>query len=373
LYTPGSSYTYGGQSGVGLSNIGNPNLRWEVTKTLSGGVDLGLLNRINVTVDAYTRRSDNLLQQVLLPSLSGFVNQWQNVGSVRNSGIELQLSADVIKHKDFSWNASFNFSYNHNSIISVASDSLRQGFYTAETYYLHPGEDINTLKAVKYHGVDPQTGKPQFEKLIFDASGHRIGVQLVNTLAEVNQSSDTRQMQTVGSFQPRYYGGFINNFSYKNFSLNVVITYTLKFFMHDGLAEQMQAGTFMNYFNQVSFTKSQRLWTHAGQTDATDPWLYYQVKASYSGTDKYIHDASNARLRSVRLSYNLPVSWMKRAHLTGCTFYVNGDNLYTLYSKKIVTSDPEGPSVGTAQDFGGSVGSAIGAPRRYVFGMQVNF
>ncbi|SEW19585.1 SusC/RagA family TonB-linked outer membrane protein [Chitinophaga arvensicola] len=373
LYRPGSAFIYGGTPGVGLSNIANPDLRWEVTKTLSTGLDIGLFGRINATIDAYSRRSENLLQQVALPAVAGFPNQWQNIGVVRNSGVEVLVNADIIRRKNFTWNAAVNFSYNQNKIISVANDSLKQGFYQGESFYLRPGDDINALKAVKYAGVDPETGKPQFEKKIFDADGHQTGVQLVNTLNEVGQAVDSRQMQTVGSFQPKYYGGVTNTFTYKQFSLNVLITYTLKFVMKDVLAEQMQAGTFMSSFNQVNFLKGQRLWTHPGQTDATEPWLYYQVKTNYDGSDKYIHDASNVRLRSVRLSYTLAQDLMKRAHLTSCTVYVSGDNLYTWYSKKIVTSDPEGPSVGNSQDFGNSIGSSIGVPRRYVFGVQVNF
>lgn len=373
LYRPGTAYTYAGQQGMGISNVGNPDIRWEVTKTASAGVDLGLFNRVNATVDAYTRRSDNLLQQVILNALAGFPNQWQNVASVRNTGVEVLVNADIIKGKSFSWNASFNISYNHNSIVKVARDSLKQGFYTSESFYLHPGEDINTMKAVHYVGVDKETGKPQFEKRIFDANGHQSGSQIVNTVAEVGQAADTRQMQTVGSFQPRYYGGFNNTFAYKRFTLNILITYALKYVMHDGLAEQMQRGYYLTSFNQMALTKQQHPWTHAGQADANEPWLYYQVNANFSGTDKYIHDASNVRLRNVRLSYSLPDEWMKRAKLAGVTAYVSGDNLYTRFSHKIIASDPEGPSVGQAQDFGESLGSSLGAPRRYVFGLQVNF
>ena len=86
-----------------------------------------------------------------------------------------------------------------------------------------------------------------------------------------------------------------------------------------------------------------------------------------------MHDGSHARLRSVRLGYALPQSLLKKLRLSQANFYVSGDNLYTLYSKELISSDPEGPSVGMAQDFGGSIGSAIGVPRRYVFGLQLGF
>jgi TonB-dependent starch-binding outer membrane protein SusC len=370
LYDP--SYTYSGQGAAQISILGNPNLRWEVTKTFSGGFDLGLFKRINATVDFYNRRSQDLLQKVTLPSLSGFPTQWQNVAEVRNNGLEILINSENIVRKNFRWSTSFNISFNRNRILHVANDSLRQGFYSANSYYLFKGDDINTLKAVKYAGVDPQTGKPRFEKLLFDAKGSVNGKEYVNTLDEVNATSDTRQFQTIGSFQPKYYGGLTNTFSYKQFSLNILITYAVKYTIHDDYAEQMQ-GTSPTSNNQIAYLKSQVQWTHPGQTNATDPSVYYQATTSFFGSSKYMHDGTNARLRSVRLSYDLPAGMMKRWKMANCTVYVSGDNLYTVYSKNIVASDPEGPSVGQAQSFGLSNGSNIGVPRRYVFGLQANF
>ena len=370
LYDP--RYTYSGQGAATISILGNPSLRWEVTKTISGGIDLGLFKRINATIDFYDRRSQDLLQQVTLPPLAGFPTQWQNVGEVRNSGLEILINSNNIVHKNFRWTTSFNISFNRNRILHVANDSLRQGFYSANSYYMYKGDDINSLKAVKYAGVDPQTGKPRFEKLLFDDKGKVSGKEYVNTLDEVDAPDDTRQMQTIGSFQPKYYGGMTNSFTYRQFSLDILITFACKYVMHDGYAEQMQ-GEYLTNYNQISYRKSQVIWTQPGQTNATEPSLYYQVNTSAFGSSKYIHDGTNARLRSVRLSYDLPSSLMKQWKMSNCTLYVSGDNLYTAYSRKSITSDPEGPSVGNAQQFGESNGSNIGVPRRYVFGLQVNF
>ncbi len=124
--------------------------------------------------------------------------------------------------------------------------------------------------------------------------------------------------------------------------------------------------------NQLAFRSHQKLWTAPGQTDATEPSLYYNSTTSFFGSSKYVHDASHAALRNVRLSYDLPASLLKRLKSAACTFYFSADNLYTLYSKKIISSSPEGPSVGEAQDFGNG-GGTLAIPRRYVFGLQVTF
>jgi len=369
LYKGGQVYS--GQSAATIAILGNPDLRWEVTKTVSAGIDAGLFKRIRATVDFYSRTSQDLLQKVQLPVLTGFATQWQNVGSVKNQGIEVLINSTNIQTKNFQWSTSFNITYNRNRIVKAAKDSLRQGYATFNAYYLFKGEDINTLKAIKYAGVDAQTGKPQFEKLLFDDQGHMTGKQLVNTVAEVDPS-DTRQYQTVGSFQPRVYGGLTNTFTYKQFSLNILITYAFKYYINDDLARSIQGANVPRY-NQLAFRKNQVLWTHPGQTNATDPWLYYNSSTNYYASSKYIHNGSNARLRTVRLSYDLPAAMTRKAKMAGASVYFSADNLYTIYSKNIVAADPEGPSVGQAQDFGNSIGAGLGIPRRYVMGLQLSF
>lgn len=370
LYDP--RFTYQDQGGAIISVLANPDLQWEITKTYSAGVDLGLFNRVTASIDYYQRRSEDLLQKITPDAVTGIPAQWKNVATVQNKGWEVLLNADNIIRKDFRWTTSFNISFNRNKIINVANDSLRQGFYNANSYYLFPGDDINGLKAVPYAGVDPETGKPRFEKQIFDEKGNVTGVTYVNTLAEVGAASDPRQFRHIGNFQPKFYGGLTNTFSYKNFSLDVLITYAFDYVVNDDLAEQMQGANLTSY-NQIALLKSQRMWTHAGQTDATEPELYTHVNSDYFGSSKYIHDGGHARLRSVRLGYDLPQSVLKALRLSQFHFYVSGDNLYTLYSKNLVSSDPEGPSVGQAQDFGGSIGSGISIPRRFIFGLQLGF
>ncbi|MBV7529664.1 SusC/RagA family TonB-linked outer membrane protein [Chitinophaga sp. sic0106] len=369
LYDPREVYS--GSGAATITVLGNPDLRWEITKTLSTGIDVELFNRLTANIDFYRRRSQDLIQKVTLPPMAGFPTQWQNAAVVQNTGLEVVLNSQNIMRRNFTWNTSFNFSWNKNQIVSLANDSLRQGYYDQNSFYLYKGDDINSLKAVKYAGVDPQTGKPLFEKLQFDAKGQRIGVEYVNTLAEVGADRDSRQFQTVGSFQPRFYGGLTNTFSYKNFLLSVLITYAIKYTMTNNYAANAQMA-FIDRFNQLKYTNAQIPWTTPGQTNATEPSLYYQATTNYFGSDKYMHDASNASLRNIRLSYELPKAFIERLKLANATVYATADNIYTLYSKKIIASSPEGPAVGEAQNFGNS-GGVLGIPRRYMIGAQLSF
>ncbi|BAV05028.1 outer membrane protein, nutrient binding [Filimonas lacunae] len=369
LYQPGS--IYGGQAASTIAILGNPSLRWEVTRTVSTGLDVGLWNRFNASVDFYNRDSRDLLQKVTLPAVAGFRTQWRNVAAVRNRGIELLINSTNVRNKNFQWTSSFNISYNTNSIIKVADDSLKQGYSTG-TYYLYKGEDINAMKAIRYSGVDAQTGKPLFEKLLFDEKGNIAGKQYVNTVAEVGGQSDPRQFQTLGSFRPRYFGGLTNTFTYKQFSLNVLITYAFKYIVND-YNSSFQQGSYIPSVTQLAFRSNQKVWTQPGQADATEPMLYYHSNTSYYASSKSMHDGSHARLRSIRLGYELSSFMTNKLRISGMTLYVSADNLWTVYSKNLLAADPEGPSVGEAQSFGNSVGAGLGAPRRYVFGVQVIF
>ncbi len=371
LYDPTITYSDNGAATIAV--LGNPNLHWEVTKTFSAGVDMQLFKRLTATIDIYNRRSEDLLQKVQLPILAGFPSQWQNAATVQNRGVEVVLNAKNVERKHFSWSTSFNFSFNKNQIVSVANDSLKQGYYAQNSYFLKKGDDINSLKAIKYAGVDPATGKPRFEKLVFDDKGNRIGVEYVNTMAEVDAASDSRQFQTIGSFQPRFYGGLTNTFTYKRLSLSVLITYAIKYTITDNYAASAQVGwQTIGRQNQIKYSNHQKPWTTPGQTDANEPALYYQGTTDFFGSSKYMHDASNAALRNVRLSYDIPQSLLDRLKLSTLTVYLSADNLYTLYSKNIIASSPEGPSVGQAQDFGNAAGT-LSIPRRYMFGLQVSF
>src|SRR5690606_12985473 len=102
-----------------------------------------------------------------------------------------------------------------------------------------------------------------------------------------------------------------NNFAYKNFSLNVLITFAYGYVITDDLAQQNQGSNITSY-NQLAYRKHQRQWTTPGQTDATEPELYTHANTDYFGSSKYMHDGSHARLRSVRLGYDFPKPWLRK-------------------------------------------------------------
>lgn len=328
LYNPGLQY--GGQSAAVIASLGNPDIGWETTQTLSMGADFGFLhNRITGNVDYYRRNSINLIQKVNLTAAIGFPSQYQNTGNVQNRGWEIMLNTENIKTKDFSWTTNFNISFNKNQLLKAFGDSL----FTVNNgipIYLHPGEDINTIKAIKEAGVDPQTGNPLYEKLIFDAKGKQIGVQLVQSLDSVVSLNDPRQLQTLGSIQPKFFGGMTNTFTYKNFSLSVLLYFQYGNMMFNNNKFEFQMFS-VSRSNEIAYIKGQRLWTTPGQTNATEPSLYAQENSDWFNmyNSHFYDNGSYLRVRNVRLSYDLPHSLLNKLKIVHAEFYISGDNLFT--------------------------------------------
>lgn len=367
-------FQYSGQSAAPVASLANPDIGWETTKTLSTGIDFGFLNnRITGSADYYDRRSVGLIQKATLTAAIGAPGQFQNVATVQNKGLEIMLNTENIKSGNFNWNTNFNISFNKNRLLKAAGDSLYVG--ADLDFYIHPGEDVNIVKAVKYAGVDPQSGHALYQELIFDAAGKVTGTKNVQDANQVLTDGGNREKQVLGTTTPKFFGGMTNSFSYKNFTLSVLLYFVYGDEMLNNYARDFQ-GNSITYYNQLAYVKGQVIWDQPGQTNATEPSRYWQVNdGSYFGVlhSHFYVDGSYLRIRNVRLSYDLSQSLLKKVKIPSAELYLSGDNLHTFTRKGFIGADPEGPYVGGGYFNLQSVGYGLGAPRRYLFGLNVTF
>jgi TonB-linked SusC/RagA family outer membrane protein len=371
LYNPG--LTYGGQSAAVIASLGNPDIGWETTRSLDAGTDFSLFHdRVSGSVDYYNRLSIGLIQKVSLTGALGFAGQYQNSGNVSNKGWEVLLNTVNIKTRDFRWTTDFNITFNKNRLEKAYGDSLN---ISTEGYYIRQGEDVNSVKAIKEVGVDPASGNPLYQKLIFDSKGHVTGSQTVQSIGEVLSEGDDRQYQNIGSLQPKYFGGITNTFTYKHVSLSVLLYFQSGnlLFNQDRFDFQMNSVT---SYNQIAYIKGQSLWTTPGQKNATEPSLYAQANGDWwnSLNSHFYDNGSYLRVRNIRLSYDLTGSFLKKAGITQAQVYASGDNLFTFTHKGFLGSDPSGEYAGDAfQQSTGGVGFGLGTPRKYLLGLNVTF
>ena len=159
------NYQYGGDPAGIINQLGNRTITWERAYVRNLGVDIGLFNRITLAADFYSKRNTDLLQRVATPSILGVPSQYQNIGAMLNRGVELVLSSQNLAGK-FTWTTALNLSFNKNKVTKLYDHKLSNGYFGT----IKEGDNIATIRAVKWMGVDSETGKPQFERLEFDAT-----------------------------------------------------------------------------------------------------------------------------------------------------------------------------------------------------------
>ena len=221
-----SSYNYGINGTYGLAQIADPNLKWESSEKYSIGFNARLLNRINVDFDYYYTKSSDLILDVPQSPSKGIPGNiiTTNAGKMRNSGIELTVSADVIKNSDFTWETSFNITTNKNKVISLADgvENILKGDNGGLeiTNITVPGKSIGRLYLYPTAGVDPKSGRrvfitPEGDRtlLMFEKGGwfYEDGTEYAGEFEPVD----------CGNTLPTWYGGWTNNFKYKGFDLSL--------------------------------------------------------------------------------------------------------------------------------------------------------
>jgi TonB-linked SusC/RagA family outer membrane protein len=366
LYSIDQSANYGGIPGAYPTQKANPNLTWEKIKTANIGLDFGLFKRIDVSVDVYQKTSSALLFQVPLPATSGYDYEFENIGSVRNRGLEINVTSKNLVG-EFKWETNFNMAFNRNKVISLESgEAMIDG---GASQPVAVGHDINDWSMPIWAGVNPANGDPQWEQLVTDANGN-VTKKLTNSYANA-----TRQF-TGTSASPKFTGGITNTFSYKGFSLstffnfvygNKVYNDSRAYFDNDGLYDS---------YNAMVPPSDWTRWTKPGDI-ATEP------KAVQGGNNnsnqqstRYLENGSYLRLRNATLGYQLPHQWISSLKIRSARIFVSGDNLVTF--TKFSGVDPEvdlsPPLDGNGNRVAGGASSfKYPISRKLLFGINVGF
>jgi len=300
-------------------------LQWEETKKLNIGLDLGFINdRILLTGNYFLNKSSNQLLTRSLSITSGFPSIETNLPAlVQNEGLELSLATVNIKSNIFKWSTNFNITTFSNKLISF-NDPV-----SAETYkdIFIVGQPINFVRAYRYSGVNSQTGIYEFiNKEGNTTSNPGLGEENKTVIIDPSQ---------------KFYGGFQNNLTYKNFSLDFLFQFVNQL-GKDGTKfgiNNSGRGTISN--NQpLSFLDR---WENSGDISniqKTSAVSIYNTAARYpSNSDAAWTDASYVRLKNLSFSWQIPDSFAKRLHAKNCRLYAQGQNLLTITAYKGL--DPE--------------------------------
>ncbi|WP_233254143.1 SusC/RagA family TonB-linked outer membrane protein [Hymenobacter sedentarius] len=327
-------YAYAGVTAVGLraNSIGNSSLTWEHTTSANYAVDFGVLkNRITGTVEYYDAKTSNLLLARQIPIITGYNSILDNVGSVRNQGIEATLTTANVQTPNFTWETSLNFSAVRNRVTQIfgtGADDIGSNLFIGKPLY---GIYTYVKTGVWQQGEDVSKTDP----------GAKPGdLKFADINGDGKIDSNDRQYQ--GTALPDWQGGITNTLTYKGLSLRVFLQTVQGVLRNNGNLNFVDLGGRVNLPQEIGYWTPQNLSQDRPGLNFTNPRGY-----------GYPSDASFTRLKDVTLSYSVPATLTEKWHLGNLSVYVSGRNLYTW--TKWVGWDPEqGYTVGNGTGNGGT-------------------
>lgn len=380
---------YGGQSTLAFSSVGNNLLKWETSKKTDIGISFSTLkNRLSGEIDWYKNDIDDLLLGVPQSPSAGLpTNVFANVGKMYNKGLEISLNATPISKKDFTWNTSFNITFNKNEVTSLAPglpsiETSTSGLETVSRTM--PGYSLGTLWVVRTNGVDPTTGKRVFVNAngtnvyyqYYAAAGtYNYSTQADGTVKYVSPTGGTSITQAADAVmyantQPKNYGGWDNTFKYKNLDLNVLLTYQKGFYV---------------YYGSNAGLHDQRWWNNARDV-LTDAWSAKGDVGKIYAKPVYGDNVSNGsampldinvfkgdfvKVKNITLGYTLSKQLSDKMKISSFRFYVSAQNaaIFTKYPGP----DPEVSSNGNSATSQGVDRNTAGNARTLLFGLNIGF
>jgi TonB-linked SusC/RagA family outer membrane protein len=370
-YTNG--YTIENASGhaavVSQSYMGNRDITWETQNNFNTGFDFEFWNgRLSGSIEYFYRKTTDMLFSFPLPTSYGYSSYYDNVGDMRNSGIEVDLSGDVIRKKNFTWSLNANLTHYRNKITYLANENKTttvEGYdgYASSIYFYGEGLPLYTYYIPKYAGVDKETGKSLWYMDTYeeDADGNSV----VTGRTTTDSYSDATDY-LCGTALPDLYGGFGTSFRYKGFDLSVDFVFQLGGKVYDyDYASLMACPTTTSGRGSAIHVDMLKAWT----TDNTDSNIpRWQLNDSYAAaqSDRFLTSGSYLSLQNVNFGYTLPAHIAKSLKLQKFRVYVTGDNLW-LWSKR-QGLDPRQSFSGA-----GSTGSYYSSIRTISGGVSLTF
>ncbi len=373
-----------------ISQIGNPNLQWETTHEYNGGLDVGLFkNRIRFSLDAYYKKTYNLLYNYRLPLTTGYSQVSANVGNIDNKGVEFEIHTRNIEHKNFSWNTDFNIAWNKSEVTDLGGNDNVVLYYMGNGVnqnitYLLLGQPLGVIK-----GYKTEIYKSWDEVYADDAVWVEDPLSMQTRpgmLKYVDQNGDgvidDNDKVVLGQALPNIMGGFTNTFNYKNWSLTVFFNYALGGKIVNTNVTKLdtyQAG------NNNSYADALNAWRPANPITGDQGWAggTKPIPASYSSQstarqytanviDRWVEDGSYLRLKTLSLSYTVPEKFSRKIGMQRLILSLKATNLWTLTEYR--GFDPEmSSSVGTSNSTLGIDRSSYPAVKTFTFNLNITF
>lgn len=340
LYTPSA---HNGVASYGTDGRrGTPEITWEKQKQTNIGIDLSFFNRrLNISMDGFFINNSNLLMQHNLPNTSGYTYTVENIGELQNRGFELTIDATPVTTRDFTWNISANLGLDRNKVTKLYGDvdEILSGGRTGNIFI---GESLSNIYSLKAGGIANESNRSQWDGI--DYSGRTIGLGDLYALDISGPDGvpdgivDSYDRAIYGNTDPKFYGGFSTDLTWKGLSLNAVFSYSV--------GGHRVSDYYESLISSIGESNA--------STDLLDRWTPENTGAffprrmrnadGYSAygageTDRYIQSTSFLRLSTLSLSYNFPKRILNKIRMNNLRLYFTASNVFTITKYK--GYDPE--------------------------------
>ena len=396
--------TPGNPAYVPSSTLGNQGLQWETLHATNLGLDISLFNRrIDITAEWYNNQISDMLLKSIIPSSTGYANQYQNVGTMRNRGWEFTVSTTNVKTSNFRWTTDLNLAFNKSKVLSLEEDQTQKTFNVggnrsgSVTYYATVGDQLGDMYGYVYQGLyttDDFTQNPDGTYVLnpgvvkpFSGTASPGDVKF----AADNEAGDqfTRQLVKIGNGAPDCIGGITNTFRYKGFDLNTFMKFSIGNDIYNAtkhstspyaLFQNVPTEFGNNYYRLIDPLTGQKATSlsrlqelnpdEASRTSALNLLnsSYITYPSSY-----FVEDGSYLRLAQITLGYTLPKAWSEKAKISNARFYFTANNILTItgysgFDPEVSAGDNDLVAVTPGYD-----SSAYPRSRSFVLGLNLTF
>lgn len=325
-----------GSIGLVLDNIGNTGIQWETTHRFRAGLDLVAKNdRIGLSLNVFKSYTDNLLTVKSLPEITGSGYYWSNDGSLENIGGDMGLRIKLINNKSWKWEAGAHVAAYRNQITALPDGDYTTTLYGADVL-TSVGRAAGVFYGYETAGVYATQQEAEAEGLKLVASTGEVTPFGAGDIRFVDHVADgvinEKDRVVIGDPNPDFYGNLYSTLSYKRLSLDVNFSYSYGNDIYNYQRSVLEGGS--QFFNQT--TALNRRWVAEGQQTDIPKATFGDPMGNGRFSDRWIEDGSFLRLRSMTLSYALPV---QSVWLQGLTVWATANNLFTLTN--YLGSDPE--------------------------------
>ena len=348
--TYATSGGYGSSPAIYWSQFDNSKLSWEKSHNFNIGLDWTLFNRVTLTIDYYNKLTKSLLFQMPVSYVTGFTKYWNNIGELKNQGLEFSVSSQNIRTKDFSWTTDFNLTKQSIKVNKLPDgDDVQYG--DGNMYLLREGESMHTFYLPQAVGVNTETGLMEFW---VDPEDHSKG-----TTEYYSEAGKT----IVGKGVPDWTGGITNTFRYKDFDLSFMISYQFGGDMFD------YPGYFLTYsdgYRAGVFNMSKRVagnyWQKPGDVAEFPRPIYYTPYRSDRFSSREIVSTDNIRMCDITIGWTVP--YFKK-YISNLRVYFRATNPFLIYNAA-KDLDPD-------VDINGYRQTDTPTTRQFLFGLNFSF